>query len=108
MDGVLAASFSVRAGGGKRDWDQWRKVRIYGKFCLQLLEADDGEVLDEALLDLQEPVMILVELLAGVGEEATVSELVGGCRIRIGGGRRPRDRSDPLELRKGLSKSVTN
>ena len=45
-------------------------------FRLELFETDDGEVLDEALLDLLEPVVVFVQLLAGVREEPTVPELV--------------------------------
>ncbi len=52
-------------------------------FCLELLEADDCEILDETLLDLVEPIMVFIELLARVGEEGAVFELVRGRRDRI-------------------------
>ena len=51
---------------------------------LELLEADDGEVLDEPLLDLLEPVVVLIKLLAGVGEEGAVLEPIRGGCVRVG------------------------
>ena len=51
---------------------------------LELLEADDGKILDEPLLDLLEPVVVLVELLAGVAEEGAVLEPIRGGRVRVG------------------------
>ena len=51
---------------------------------LELLEADDGKVLDEPLLDLLEPVVVLIKLLAGVGEEGAVLEPIRRGRVRVG------------------------
>lgn len=77
-------------------------------FGLELLEADDGEVFNEAFLDLLEPVMVLVELFAGAGEEAAVPEFIRRRCICIGGGRWPRDRSNPFKLQKYVNRPVTN
>ena len=43
---------------------------------MELFETNNREVFDEALLDLLEPVVVFVQLLAGVREEPTVPELV--------------------------------
>lgn len=51
---------------------------------MKLLEADNGEVFDEALLDLLESVVVLVELLTGVGEEPTVPDPVRRRCVREG------------------------
>ena len=79
-------------------------------FLLELyrLEADDGEVLDEPLLDLLEAVVVVVELFPRVREEGAVPELVGRRGAGEGRRRRPRNGSEPFELRGGVSaRSVT-
>ena len=51
---------------------------------LELLEADDGKIFDEPLLDLLEPIVVLIKLFAGVGEEGAVLESIRRGRVRVG------------------------
>ena len=59
----------------RRRWGELKRARLL--LGLELLEPDDGEVLDQALLDLLEPVMVVIELLPRVDEERAVPEFVG-------------------------------
>ena len=47
-------------------------------------KLSNGEELKDAVLDVLQPVVVLVELLAGVGEEGAVLEPIRGGRVRVG------------------------
>lgn len=76
---------------------RWRRSLDLCILCiafrlLQPLQPNDREVLDQPLLDLLEPEVVLVELLARVREERAVLQLVErDARLRRVRRGRPRD-----------------
>ena len=72
---------------------------------LELLEPNHCEVLDQPLLDLLEPIVVFVQLFAGVLEKRAIAQLVRGGGRSIRRRRRPRDRGEPFKLDDGI-KSV--
>ena len=74
-------------------------LKLVLPLSLQLFEPFDSEVLDQALLDLVQAIMVRVELRTGIGEEVPVAQ-GSQSHARLSGprGRWPGHSSEPFEL----------